>query len=158
MNQHAMRILVVEDNELFREIIQRGLLAEMLKAMPESVVSFVSTLDAMMATLASLDRPDVTILDLGVPPNTMAETLSRLDMIEEHTPVVILTGNQEEAIRAKIGHRLTPVVEKNDQLIKDPGILHRAIVFAVEYWQHRKWARVKANIDIMKSICHVPPR
>ncbi len=154
---NSLRILVVEDDPLYSEIINRLLLHDILERIPGSVVTFVKTLEAMEEVLCEIERPDVTILDLAVPPNTMRDTLAQLETIELCTPVVILTGSKEENIRAIIGHRLTPIVEKT-AAAADPGILHRAIIFAVEYWQNHRWARVKANIEIMKSICHAPAR
>lgn len=151
----GIRILVAEDDPAFSELIEQRLLPPIVAAIPNSTVIFVRSIEAVLAELASIARPDVLLLDLTMPPSGMADTLARLDTIEQATPVVILTGSKEEAVRNIIGTRPTPVVEK-EIAIGNPGLLHQVICRVIEFWQNTRHARTRENIRIMKAALHAP--
>lgn len=153
-NPQSLRILIVEDDPLFSEIAA-GLVRPILDAFPESVVVSVQTAEAALKAISEIPTPDVTLLDLTLPPFGVEETLRHLSTLEEKTAVVILTGHKEEFVRQFIGQRDTPIIEKT-KAMANPGILTLAICAAVERYQGRKWAAYQRNLAVMKSLCHAP--
>ena len=145
----GLRILIVEDDPGFQLLLRDHLLIPLLQAAPGSVLTAVGSFEAMEDALRDIHRPDITILDLTLPPHDMRDTLARLDRIEDVTPVVILTGSCEERVRAIIGGRFTPVVEKTRLL---PGFLERAIIFAIEKWHNHRWARIQECVTEIRRL------
>lgn len=146
-----IRILIVEDDPLYAEVV-RSLVQPILNAFPGSSVTAVRTMEAALAAVAALDAPDLTLLDLTLPPSGMEETLAHLDALEDRTAVVIVTGQKEELIRRIIGDRKTPIVEKTLALPNAPGPLMTAIYLAVDAFQARRWSKQKTNLAILKQV------
>lgn len=152
MPRPALRILIVEDDPGFQLLLQDRILIPILQAAPDSVLTVAASLEAMEAALRDIHHPDITILDLTLPPHDMRDTLGRLDHIEDVTPVVILTGSSEERVRAIIGGRFTPVLEK---MQLQPGLLERAIIFAIEKWHNHRWARIQSCVAEIRRLAGV---
>lgn len=146
-----IRILIVEDDPLYAEVVNR-LVRPIVAAFPGSSVITVNTIEAALQLIAQMPAPDLTLLDLTLPPSGMKETLAHLEAMEERTAVVIVTGAKEQFIREIIGPRDTPIVEKTADLMRAPGPLMRAICIAVELFQNRKWARVRENLTLLKQV------
>ncbi len=90
----AMRLLVVEDQKLLLQSLQRGLIAE------GYFVSGAST-GAEGYRLASTEQPDAMVLDLLLPDGDGIQTLQRLRAEGFNKPVLILTARDsiEDRIR-----------------------------------------------------------
>lgn len=146
-----IRILIVEDDPNFAEVAL-NLVQPILRAFPGSTVTTVGTIEAMLKAVAAIDRPDITLLDLTLPPAGVRETLAHLDSLEDRTAVVIVTGTQEELVRAIIGERDTPIVVKTPDLYRKPDILTKAITNAVAAFQKRKWAQMRADLEILRNV------
>jgi two-component system cell cycle response regulator DivK len=107
------RILVVEDNAPSRE-----LLALVLSRSGYDITEAATGLDAV--DQARLSRPDLIIMDLGLPGITGDEATARLkaDVSTRHIPVIVNTGFHRESLlveraiaagAAMILHKPTPL-------------------------------------------------
>jgi len=107
------RILVVEDNAPSRE-----LLALVLSRSGYDITEAATGLDAV--DQARLSRPDLIIMDLGLPGITGDEATARLkaDASTRHIPVIVNTGFHRESLlveraiaagAAMILHKPTPL-------------------------------------------------
>lgn len=83
-----MRALVVDDHPLIREVVP----AMLQKALGEVAVSTEATLEAGMARAAA-ERPDLVLLDLGLPGCEGIDSISRFRMEFPQMPVVVLSAN-----------------------------------------------------------------
>jgi signal transduction histidine kinase len=122
----AINALLVEDNPLDARLI-REYLSE-ARGAPFSL-ECVDNLSGALEQLAQ-ERPDVLLLDLGLPESQGLDTLSRVLARAPQTPVVVLTGldDQQLAYRA--------VAEgAQDYLVKgrvDGELLVRSMRYAIE--------------------------
>ncbi len=80
-----MRLLLVEDNERFADLLRRGLGAAGF------VVDVVGTASDAMAVLDT-NRFEVVVLDLGLPDSDGLEVLAEMRRRRDATPVLILTA------------------------------------------------------------------
>lgn len=83
-----MRALVIDDHPLIREIVP----AVLQKALGEVVVSTEATLEAGIARAAA-ERPDLVLLDLGLPGCEGIDSINRFRMEFPQMPVVVLSAN-----------------------------------------------------------------
>jgi CheY-like chemotaxis protein len=154
---NPIHIVIVEDDRNFAAI-ECDLVRKLIDKFPGSIVQVVTTMAAALALAAEVIPPDVMLLDLSLPPLTPPETLSHLDTLEDRLAVVIVTGHTEAEVRAIIGSkRDTPVVMKTPELLdNNGGILHRAIVAAVDGFLDRKYAKARARLDMLRRVQSVP--
>lgn len=80
-----MRLLLIEDNERFAELLKRGLTAAGF------VVDILGTAAAAAAALRA-ERFEIVILDLGLPDLDGVELLAEMRRAGDATPVLILTA------------------------------------------------------------------
>jgi DNA-binding NarL/FixJ family response regulator len=83
-----MRALVIDDHPLIREIVP----AMVRKALGEVAVSTEATLEAGIARAAA-ERPDLVLLDLGLPGCEGLDSISRFRMEFPQMPVVVVSAN-----------------------------------------------------------------
>lgn len=83
-----MRALVIDDHPLIRQIVP----AVLEKALGEVVVATEATLEAGIARAAA-ERPDLVVLDLGLPGCEGIDSISRFRMEFPQMPVVVLSAN-----------------------------------------------------------------
>jgi signal transduction histidine kinase len=92
----AIRLLVVEDDSVFRRYILAALAkADRTGTRPTQAVT-VGTLRDALAALP--DRPDCVLLDLGLPDSRGLDTLQAVLRAAPEMPVVVLTGTEEEEL------------------------------------------------------------
>ncbi|MFO7322338.1 MAG: ATP-binding protein [Chloroflexota bacterium] len=121
-----IHVLLVEDN-----IVEARLLQEMLRDSKVSTfeVTRVERLAEAVET-AKNDRFDVILLDLSLPDASGIETFRRLHHAVDRTPIVVLTGLEDETIA------LTALQEgAQDYLTKqfaDIHVIDRAVRYAVQ--------------------------
>jgi DNA-binding response OmpR family regulator len=88
---HHGRILVVDDEPLIVDLLRAY-----LSGLGYEVEVAMNGGDALM--LAELNRPDAVLLDFKLPDMSGAEILGRMRAADDSIPVVMLTGNTDEAV------------------------------------------------------------
>jgi diguanylate cyclase (GGDEF)-like protein/PAS domain S-box-containing protein len=93
----AMRILLIEDNPN-----DASLLREMLKerGLPSTELTHLASMATAESYLAD-HKPDVILVDPGLPDAHGPEAVQRIRIVAPHVPLVVLTGFDDEASAAK---------------------------------------------------------
>ena len=92
-----VRVLLVEDNEVFREAL------ELLLSMREEVEVVASVADGASAVTAAVEHhPDVVLMDYRLPALDGVQATARLRAAEPGAAVVALTASANEAERAAL--------------------------------------------------------
>src|SRR5437762_2093353 len=119
------RILIVEDNELNRDVLSRRLAGRGYEVV-------VAEDGRQGLALAESDRPDLILLDLGLPEIDGWECVRRLraNARTSHIPVVALTahamsGDRERALEAGCDEFDTKPIDFAALLIKMVGLLEK---------------------------------
>lgn len=124
--QRPLTVLLVEDNRADARLV-----TELLSSSPIGQVAHVTTATRLSEALARLDVNgiDVVLLDLTLPDSHGLETVIAMRNAAPHTPVVVLTGQDDtlapQALRAGA----------QDYLVKgrlDGAVLVRSVRYAVE--------------------------
>ncbi len=92
--EHPIQILLIEDSDFDAKLV-----ANVLRRTPELQVSLdhVESLGTAVATLHE-KHYDVAILDLGLPDNAGLEAVPKLKAAAPATPVVVLSGQNDDEI------------------------------------------------------------
>src|SRR5271170_495414 len=125
MTQATTSVLLIEDNPGDADLVRLRLVEG------ESPVN-VNCVQRLSEGLASLtkDTPSVVLLDLNLPDSHGAETFRRIMEHSPNVPVVVLSGQDDEALAMKAMHQGV-----QDYLVKgniSSKHLERAIRYAVE--------------------------
>ncbi|MCJ7621178.1 MAG: PAS domain S-box protein, partial [Anaerolineae bacterium] len=135
MTDHAINALLIEDNPLDARLIREHL-SEVTRA--RVALECADCLSAGMERLRQAP-PDVLLLDLGLPESQGLETLSRVLAEAPHTPVVVITGlDDEETAYQAVGEGA------QDYLVKgrvDGELLVRSMRYAIERQQAEETLR-----------------
>lgn len=123
----AIRLLLVEDNPgdavLLRETLRE------VGGTDQFVLTHATRLDEALEKLSS-QTFDVILLDLSLPDAHGLETLSRANASAAGTPIVVLTGNNDDTIAFKAVQE-----GAQDYLVKgqvDANLLARSLRYAIE--------------------------
>jgi len=109
-----MRLLLIEDNERFAELLKRGLTAAGF------VVDVLATAAQATAALQA-SRFEIVVLDLGLPDADGLEVLGEMRRRRDATPVLILTA------RGSLKDRVTGLGEGADDYLVKPFALEELI-------------------------------
>jgi DNA-binding response OmpR family regulator len=109
-----MRLLLVEDNERFAELLKRGLTAAGF------VVDVLSTAADAAAALHT-SRFEIVVLDLGLPDMDGLEVLGEMRRRRDPTPVLILTA------RGSLRDRVTGLGNGADDYLVKPFALEELV-------------------------------
>ncbi len=90
-----MRVLIVEDDAALAVFLQKGLQLE------GHDVEWLGDGESAMERLAASVRPDLMVLDLGLPKKDGTEVLESLEGRLEGMSVLVLTGRNEVAVRVR---------------------------------------------------------
>lgn len=134
-SDETINILLVEDNPLDRTALSRALAASTLGKV--SIREAVSLAEALASLNAG--RPDIVLLDLGLPDSHGLESLQSLSPWMDDTPVVILTGHEDKD--TAIGAMQKGV---QDYLTKDNitgPVLSRVMRYAIERKEYERQLR-----------------
>jgi len=121
-----LRILLVEDNPGDARLIREMLRGQEVYDVDLTVVTKLGE------AMAALDekKPDVALLDLGLPDSQGLETLSRFREVAGELPVVVLTGLEDEGMGlAAVGKGAQDYLVKGETYAR---LLTRALRYAVE--------------------------
>jgi two-component system, chemotaxis family, protein-glutamate methylesterase/glutaminase len=90
--ERAVRVLVADDSELFRDVLSRVIAAE-----PGFEVVAVAADGGAAAALARTLRPDVITMDINMPDTDGFSGIARI-MADTPTPILVLTASPTEAV------------------------------------------------------------
>ena len=124
MSDQSDRVLLIEDNPGDADLVRLRL----IEHKPKVNVSCVQRLSDGLASLE--DKPAVILLDLNLPDSQGAETFRKVLEKAPGIPVVILSGQEDEALAIKAIHE-----GAQDYLVKGAitgGELDRAMRHAME--------------------------
>jgi signal transduction histidine kinase len=125
MEQHAAHVLLVEDNPGDADLVRLRL----VESKSDVYVNCVPRLSDALACLEA-ETPSLVLLDLNLPDSHGAETFRRIMEKAPNVPVVILSGQDDEALALKAVHQGV-----QDYLVKGDITgrqLERALRYAVE--------------------------
>jgi signal transduction histidine kinase len=125
MDQQTTQVLLIEDNPGDADLVRLRL----VEGKSPVNVNCVNRLADGLASL-NVDTPSVVLLDLNLPDSHGAETFRRVMEHSPHVPIVVLSGQDDEALAAKALH-----LGVQDYLLKgdiSSKHLERAIRYAVE--------------------------
>src|SRR6202451_735488 len=125
MDPQNTQVLLIEDNPGDADLVRLRL----IEAKNTSEVNCVSRLSDGLASLAN-SQPSVVLLDLNLPDCHGAETFRKVLDKAPNTPIVILSGQDDEALATKALHQgVQDYLVKGDFTSKH---LERAMRYAVE--------------------------
>jgi len=124
--EHAhAHVLLIEDNPGDADLVRLRL----VESKPDVYVNCVPRLSDALACLEA-ETPSLVLLDLNLPDSHGAETFRRIREKAPNVPVVILSGQDDEAMAIKAVHQgVQDYLVKGDITSKQLG---RALTYAVE--------------------------
>ncbi|MFB6251623.1 MAG: ATP-binding protein [Halobellus sp.] len=151
MTSEELTLLLVEDNpsdvRLIEEYLVDGQWGQKSTGSPE-VIHAGSLSEGIEA---QIDEVDLVLLDLNLPDSAGLETLQSMSAASEATPLVVLTGLNDQQLGVKaVGEGA------QDYLIKDevsPELLQRTIRYAIERAsQERELKRRNRELAVLNQI------
>jgi len=125
MNDQATRVLLIEDNPGDADLVRLRL----VESQPNVKVDCVPRLADALAALER-DTPSLVLLDLNLPDSRGAETFRKVREKAPNIPVVVLSGQDDDALAMKAVHQgVQDYLLKGDLSSKR---LERAMRYAVE--------------------------
>jgi PAS domain S-box-containing protein len=127
MEDKAIKVLLIEDNPDDAELLKRQLARSQNG---HFAVTTVTTLKEGLKLLAWDDGIDLVLTDLSLPDSHGLDTITRVIYQSKHTPVVVLSGLDDEALAIKAVH-----MGAQDYLVKgqmEGRQLERALFYAIE--------------------------
>lgn len=138
-----IKVLLIEDNpgdvrliwEIFSEI--------------RTSPFYLSVADTLKKGLETVEKekPDVLLLDLGLPDSNGIYTLNRVRDKAPHTPIVVMTGFDDEVTAIKSLNE-----GAQDYLVKgrtDSDLLKKAVIYAIE--RQRLFSQISAKERFLKE-------
>jgi two-component system, NarL family, sensor histidine kinase UhpB len=122
----SVRVLLIEDNPGDARLVEAAL-SEVVK--PRFSLRHADRLSTGLLDLAA-ERVDVILLDLGLPDSQGMETLEAVRTFARRTPVVVLSGSQDEQVALEAVQ-----ASAQDFIVKahaDSYILARSLCYAIE--------------------------
>ncbi len=125
MDDQTTRVLLIEDNPGDADLIRLRL----VEGQSSVTLDCVNRLSDGLASMTK-EAPSLVLLDLNLPDSHGAETFRRVMNHAPNTPVVVLSGQDDEALAMKaVHHGVQDYLFKGDVTSKQ---LERAIRYAVE--------------------------
>ncbi len=125
MENGAPNVLLIEDNPGDADLVRLRL----VEGKSDAHVNWVPRLSDALACLDA-ETPTLVLLDLNLPDSHGAETFRRIMQKAPHVPVVILSGQDDDALAIKAVHQgVQDYLVKGDITSKQ---LERALRYAVE--------------------------
>lgn len=140
----SVRLLLIEDDLVDAQLIQRML----LRGEPRPfAVRHSATLTEATHLLKDGPHPDIVLLDLSLPDANRDETLAFIRELGATSPVVVLTGNSDDAVAMEAARN-----GAQDYLVKwefTPPFLCRSIHYAME--RHQTEHQLRAALQLAES-------
>ena len=95
MEADSLKILLVEDEARVADFVQKGL--EAAGYLTEVAPTAAAGLDQALGS----ERPDLILLDIGLPDRNGFEMLAELRSVDQETPVIVLTARSDIPSRVK---------------------------------------------------------
>jgi len=125
MDRPETHVLLIEDNPGDADLVRLRL----VEGEPQVRVDCVSRLSDALESL-SRETPSLVLLDLNLPDSKGAETFRKVMEMAPNVPVVVLSGQDDEALAVKAVHQgVQDYLVKGDVSSKQ---LERAMRYAVE--------------------------
>ncbi|QDU37903.1 Phosphoserine phosphatase RsbU [Maioricimonas rarisocia] len=148
--ERSLHILLVEDEQTDAELIRRTLQRRF--SIPFELIHAPDL--ATARTLVAAGAPDLIVLDLSLPDSSGLETFRNLHAAAADTPIVVLSGYDDEEIAADaVG------LGAQDYLVKsslDANVLTRALRFALERAKRQAAERdlehVRNQVELIRSV------
>ena len=130
-----MRLIIVEDSpgdaELVKLVLQRALSAE------DNSIEHVRTMRELEELGAQGAKPDVVLLDIGLPDSEGVDSVRRAVSACQGAPVIVLTGHDNRALAMEcIGAGAQDYIPKNEM---SAVALRRAVVYGVGRLRERRF-------------------
>lgn len=142
-NKGSIRVLLVEDDEIDRKLVER-----LLTRCPQPLKFTIEPSDTLSGAIEHLSKAkfDIVIADLGLPDSSGIETVRKISELNPNIAIVVLTGlDDEETGLLAIKNGAADYLVKGREL---ENVLVRTIRYAIE----RKLAEEKLKEAIeMKS-------
>ncbi len=144
-----MRILIVEDDPGIVLVYEKKL-ALLLKAFPDAVKTFATTLAEARRIAAEVPYQDVIVLDLTLPGTDWEETVAAVPELSMNSALFIVTGQPEEKVRAMLSNPDIEVLHKTPELFFGNSFLE-AIARVLNRRTEKSTARIYGNLQAMKE-------
>lgn len=132
----STKILIVEDDLLDSMTLKRALKESTLNL--STVWSVASLTDAV--ALLEKEKPDVVLLDLGLPDSYGLSAVSTLQPWMDEIPIVVLSGLEDKEIAISAVQKGVQDYLTKDNI--DSAVLSRVIRYAIERKEHERQLRV----------------
>ena len=145
----TIRVLMIEDDQYYYRFVRHML---MRHAQPKFQLAHAASVAQSTRYLLS-ETPDVILLDLGLPDAEGLETLAKVREVADGTPIVILTGRDDEHIAVEAVSS-----GAQDYLVKQ-AISNESLVRSLRYAIDRRKSeeatlRLTAIQDFMATLAH----
>lgn len=144
-----MTILIVEDEKSVGMLIQERI-QFLFSKFPNSEIRLVTTWNEAVRIAQAAPSPDISLVDLSLPAQDFESTISKLDEIDNYSPVVIVSGHPKDQILQLLQNKEILVIEKGEN-----NWLDRLVVAIIETLHIRnlsRYKRIEAKIEILKSM------
>ncbi len=150
------RILVIEDDPAIGMLIEDAL-GRLRKKFNSVTITRSDLLHKGRILVQSSPSYDLVVLDLRLPDSEIEQTIGQIDLMENYSPVIIVTGYPETMIRKLLDNREIDVIYKGGKGLLWLEVLCAAIVGAIIRWRQRNHDRIEANIRRIKELAHETP-
>ena len=160
-NAHSLKILLVEDNKSDAMIIQESI-NEAARNNMDDVTYELTRKEFLRSAINYLaeNKVDVILLDLSLPDSKSQDTVRKMLEKENNTPIVVLTGVEDEAITIQaLQSGAQDYLNKNRV---DSGLLIRSMKYAIERFNNvrekeRLIKELKEALENVKTLSGLLP-
>ncbi len=145
-----LHFLVIEDDPGIVAVYDQKL-KQVHDFFPKATITFTSNLDEARKIAKSLPYPDFTILDLTLPGSAWYETLLLVPEFSAHSPLLIISGQPEEKIRAALNSPDIPIVQKSPELFFGTVLLEK-IGSILNLSGPKVLKKQEKNLEVMREI------
>lgn len=146
-----LKVLIVEDDDGVGIVLARKI-GMIRRGFPDAEIVIVTTLAAMKEHLRGVPLPDIAIIDLTLPDSDLVNTFCEARIVDKSVPVVIFTGNPNDARKQLKDGDEMEIVEKTP----DAFTGSRLFLAMMRAWSRvtgrDQSERLKENIRVMREL------